>query len=137
MRPRPHRCLALLAAALLAGCGAVDVPCGPGQQPVAADLLYFGSSRPDGPPVTQEQWDAFLADVVTPRYPSGFTAWPATGQWQGAGGAITREASWVLSIVHPDEPQPEEGIRAIATQYKARFRQEAVLRVKQAACMSL
>jgi hypothetical protein len=123
--------------ALLAACAAPGRPaCGPGERPAVSELLYFGSATPDGA-VSAEAWSVFLAETVTPRFPDGLTAWPASGQWRGPDGVLVHEASWVLSLVHPDDPAAEAGVRAVIEAYKARFRQEAVLRVRAGACVSL
>jgi hypothetical protein len=74
---------------------------------------------------------------VTPRFPDGLTAWPASGQWRAAGGRITREASYVLNIVHPRDARSDEALRAIAAAYRSRFAQDSVLQVRQPACMTL
>ena len=120
----------------LAGCAGVNPPCPAGQQRVASESLYFGTAKPVGA-VTQDEWAAFLAGAVTPRFPAGLTVWPAAGQWRSADGSITRENSFVLNLVHPADDAAERAIEAIVAEYKTRFQQEAVLRVKVHACMSL
>lgn len=82
------------------------------------------------------EWSGFLRDEVTPRFPAGYTAWDAAGQWQSARGTIEREASHVVTIVHPGSARSDESVRAIVAAYKARFAQEAVLRVTSSACAS-
>jgi hypothetical protein len=128
---------ALLAGALmLTACAPLPARhCRPGEREMAGDLLYFGTAKPGGT-VSPEEWSLFLRDVVTPRFPEGLTAWPAAGQWKNSNGAIDREASYVLSLVHPDGEPAEASVRAIVTEYKARFRQESVLRVRTDACAS-
>jgi hypothetical protein len=98
-------------------------------------VIYFGSAKPTGV-VTSEEWAEFLRSSVTPRFPQGFSVWQAAGQWQGADGAIVREDSFVLSLVHPEDEHSEGSVRAIAAEYKSRFEQEAVLRVKSHGCAS-
>lgn len=123
-------------AVTLAGCAAVPAPrCGAGEQLLVSELLYFGTEKPGGV-VTPEEWSEFLRDVVTPRFPEGLTVWPASGQWRSADGAVTREASHVLNLIHPETEAAESAVRAMVTEYKNRFRQEAVLRVKGDACVS-
>ena len=124
----------IVPALLLAGCASRQ-PCAPGEQPAVAEILYFGTDRPGGA-VRTEEWDDFLRASVTPRFPAGFTAWPASGQWRNASGKIQQEASFVLSVVRPDDAETDRAIRAIAADYKARFRQESVLRVRSFACSS-
>jgi hypothetical protein len=105
---------------------------GSAQRAWVEDTLYFGMSSPDGA-VTEEQWQAFLAEAVTPRFPEGLTVWPAAGQWRGADGAVRREAARVLVILRPATPDGDQTLAEIVAQYKRRFRQEAVLQVRQPA----
>jgi hypothetical protein len=127
---------AVLATALLAaGCASVPGACPDGASAAVNDVLYFGSSRPGGV-VSAAEWSAFLRDEVTPRFPSGFTAWDAAGQWRSARGSIDREDSHVVSIVHPADARSDESVRGIVAAYKGRFAQEAVLRVTTGACAS-
>jgi hypothetical protein len=132
-----RRLLVLVSAALL--CGACATPgefkCPAGADRQVRDLLYFGSATPDGS-VSAADWDAFLRDTVTPRFPDGLTVHAANGQWRGADGRIVREPSWVLELVHVDDARSEDAVDAIAEAYKSRFRQEAVMRVSSPACVS-
>jgi hypothetical protein len=95
------------------------------------DRLYLGRGIPRGGEVSDEAWTTFLADVVTPRFPSGFTALAGNGQWREESGAIARERSFVLEILHHDDAVAENAVREIAAEYKRRFAQEAVLRVRE------
>lgn len=123
-------------AVTLAGCAAAPAPrCGAGEQLLVSELLYFGTEKPGGV-VTAEEWSGFLQEVVTPRFPEGLTVWPASGQWRSAGGAVTSEASYVLNLIHPETEATESAVRAMVTEYKNRFQQEAVLRVKGDVCVS-
>ena len=110
-------------------------PCAPGQQAMRAELLYFGTAMPQGS-VSSEDWRGFVDEVVTPRFPDGLTAWPASGQWRSADGAAVREASWVLNIVHKPDAGSETAIAEIVDACKKRFHQEAVLRIGSAACVA-
>ena len=129
---------ALLALVLCAsaGCASLQAPrCAAEAKPMIEETLYFGTQTPDSP-VSPEQWQAFLATEVTPRFPQGLSVWPASGQWQSADGSITREASYVLTLLHADDAASDTAVRAIAEAYKQRFRQEAVMRVRETACVS-
>ena len=108
----------------------------PGEQSSVTDLLYFGTAKPNGV-VTTEEWAAFLATSVTPRFPTGLTVWQASGQWTNENGDVVREGAFVLSLVHPDDHSSETAVRALAAEYKSRFNQRVVLRVKSHACVSL
>ena len=90
------------------------------------DRLLFGMNSPSGP-VDDTQWQRFLAEVVTPRFPDGLTVYRTQGQWRGASGETEREDSRVVEIVHGDEADGRKRIGEIAAEYKRRFRQEAVL----------
>ena len=126
----------LLAALLSCGCAVTPaVRCAGGQEPAIQELVYFGAQTPDGE-VTAGQWTSFLAEVVTPRFPAGFTTWEADGQWRSADGSLTREPARVLNLVHAGDPIPESAVIAIIEAYKTRYRQEAVLRVRAPVCVS-
>jgi hypothetical protein len=124
--------IALLA--LVAACADVRPPaCGEGERSVISDTLYFGTAYPGGE-VSAAEWSGFVADVVTPRFPDGFTAWSATGQWRGADGRIVREPSHVLSVIHEAGAPGDRAMGEIVAAYKSRFHQESVLRVRAPAC---
>jgi len=128
---------ALVAIALLCGaCATTPQPgCAAGQERALNELIYFGTATPDGV-VSAEAWNGFLRAVVTPSFPHGLTTWDAFGQWRSNDGTLTREASHVLNLVHPDDTASESAIRTIVDEYKKQFRQEAVLRVTANACIS-
>jgi len=109
--------------------------CRPGERLAVIDSLYFGTAMPDGA-VTPEQWRQFVDRVVTPRFPRGFTAWEATGQWKAKSGVVDRESTHVLQIARADTPQSDTAIAEIISSYKTQFQQEAVLRVRSIACTS-
>ena len=128
--------IALAFALALGGCAAPPAPaCPRGQQAMAAELLYFGTTLPQGN-VSAEDWRGFVDAVVTPRFPDGLTTWPAAGQWRPAGGTLVREASWVLDIVHAPDARSDAAIAEIVDAYRTRFHQESVLRVSSAACVA-
>jgi hypothetical protein len=131
------RALLAAAACVLAGCAAQSATrCAPHEQPAINEFIYFGTRTPDGV-VTDEQWASFLADVVTPRFPQGLTTWRASGQWRSQDGRLAHEDSHVLNLVHPADDAQEKAIQELIGEYRHRFRQEAVLRVKSASCSSL
>ncbi|MFL6247154.1 MAG: DUF3574 domain-containing protein [Thermoanaerobaculia bacterium] len=97
---------------------------------VISDRLFCGLSIPGGGTVSQPELDAFILEVVEPRFPDGFTMWRAQGRWRGGG-----EEVMVLEILHPYGERLEEAVGQIADEYRRRFRQEAVLRVMMPARM--
>lgn len=128
-----------LVLALLAGACAPAVRAHPPAAPVAAqeawvaDRLYLGRSIPGGGTVSDTAWAAFLREVVTPRFPDGLTVLRGEGQWRDSTGAIVREASFVLEIYHPASAEADAALDEIAAEYKRRFRQKSVMRVRASA----
>lgn len=119
------------------GCAPLRGPaCAAGQQQAVQDTLYFGTAKPNGSVATDE-WKRFLEETVTPRFPQGLTVSQAAGQWRGADGAIVREATHVLQLVHPGGAAQDSAVADITAAYKRQFEQEAVLRVRAAVCIAL
>ena len=94
--------------------------------------LFFGLLGPRGP-ITEGEWEAFLLDVVTPRFPDGLTVLHGSGHWRKAGRPVQREASRVLEIVYDESPRSRRLIDEIAAIYKARFQQDSVMVVRASA----
>ncbi|RSS82804.1 DUF3574 domain-containing protein [Streptomyces sp. WAC06614] len=64
--------------------------------------LYFGTGRHGGqPPIPEEEFLQFVAEVITPRFPSGLTLEEARGQWRDKEGDINRERSYELTVLYP------------------------------------
>lgn len=93
--------------------------------------LYFGRSKANGGFVSEDDWKAFLADVVTPRFPDGFTTLKAIGQYREKSGKIISEPSEVLVFFYSKRTRNESRtkIEEIRAAYIKRFEQESVLRV--------
>jgi Protein of unknown function (DUF3574) len=120
----------------LAACVSPQQPrCHGDEQAAVADTLYFGTQEPHGV-VTNEEWTGFLKDVVTPSFPRGFTVADASGQWLSASGSPVRESTHVLHLVHPDDAANDALLARVISQYRTRFAQESVLRVKVKACVT-
>lgn len=86
--------------------------------------------------VENSEWDAFLAERVTPRFPGGFTVFDAYGQWRPPQGDIRRLSTKVLVILHPPTQEADEAIEAIRKEYCATFNQLSVLRSTTPALVS-
>ena len=99
--------------------------------------LYMGRGGPEGEVVDDSDWEAFLADGVTPRFPNGLTVLDAKGQWRGSGDLIQRESSKVLIILAPnDDEDAEELIEQVIHDYKREFNQESVLKTVSKTCVA-
>ena len=94
------------------------------------DRLYCGRTIPSGGEVSDAAWAQFLAEVVTPKFPDGLTVLRGDGQWREPSGAVTRERSFILELNHADTAAADQAVLAIITEYKRRFGQEAVLRIR-------
>lgn len=91
--------------------------------------LYFGSQKPDGTEVTEEQFDRFVDVVVTPRFPDGLTQLTGEGQFRGASGEAIEETAFVVILLYPlDDREANREIEQIRRAYLAAFDQESVLR---------
>ena len=95
------------------------------------DRLYCGRTIPAGGEVSDADWARFLAEVVTPRFPAGLTVLHGEGQWREPSGAITRERSFILELNHADTGAAEQAVQELIAEYKRRFGQEAVLRMRE------
>ncbi|HJU30196.1 MAG TPA: DUF3574 domain-containing protein [Hyphomicrobiaceae bacterium] len=132
-------CMALGAGALAAYRFMVGDPgqaCRAGAASFARLELLFGLGRQGGGVVSEEEWRAFLAGEVTPRFPDGLTVVAGYGQWRGRSGEIAREPSRVLAIWYRPDAGSEARIEAIRQAYKAQFGQESVMRVDGLSCVS-
>ena len=126
----------LVGAGLVAGTGVVArggaaqnaavQSCGNASAPQLRTTLYFGLARPKGS-VSELEWQMFLRDEVTSRFPQGLTVWEAEGQWKSADGAIGHERTKVLLLVHPDTTAARESVQTLMTRYRKTFDQESVL----------
>ena len=111
--------------------------CRTAARPLARLELLFGSTRKDLTPIGEEEWAAFVAAEITPRFPDGLTILTGYGQWRDATGTIVKETSRLLLIWYAPAVDSDSRIEAIRTAYKARFGQESVLRADGApACVS-
>jgi Protein of unknown function (DUF3574) len=134
-----RRCVLLLAmAGALSGCAAMGAPsCGSGGQPELVAEMVFGRNIGDSLGVSEADWNRFLDEEVTPRFPDGLTVMSASGQWRDTErGNVVQEPSNVLVVVLDDEGQDKPRIAEIATAYKQRFKQQGVLTMLRPACVS-
>lgn len=105
---------------------AVVMDCGVTSAPQIRTTLYFGLARPKGS-VSELEWQIFLRDEVTKRFPDGLTVWEADGQWRTPEGTIDHERSKVLLLVHPDTPQARQSVQEVIGNYRRLFEQQSVL----------
>ena len=85
--------------------------------------------------VSDADWEAFLADTITPRFPDGLSVIDVAGQGS-SGGVVDRERTKMLLVLAPPGDEPMDRIDEIGEEYKQRFNQNSVLRVVTEACVA-
>jgi hypothetical protein len=99
--------------------------------------LFLGLSRADGSVITDTEFQRFVDAEIAPRFPDGFTVVAANGQFRDGSGAPVRERARVLVVIHPlADSRTSHRLEEVRASYKARHKQESVLRVDGAACAS-
>ena len=126
------------AAASVAACAtAPAVPaCPDGQQRLRTAQLFFGRNIGDKPAISDEAFRRFADEELTPRFPDGLTILDGGGQWRGPENQLIREAAKIVLIVLPVRSDALQRVNAVRAAYKARFRQDSVLLITQASCVS-
>ena len=113
----------------------VVMDCGTSSAPQLRTTLYFGLARPKGA-VTELEWQLFLRDEVTSRFPDGLTVWEAQGQWRTPAGSIDHEQSKVLLLVHPDTVAARQSVLGVIEAYRKTFEQQSVLWESARVCVA-
>ena len=98
--------------------------------------LLFGLSRSNGPDITEEEFQIFVDQQVTPRFPEGLTLLAGNGQFQDSTGNIIQEGSKLLILLYPFSRDRSALVDEVRAEYKSAFQQESVLRVDEHSCVS-
>ena len=114
---------------------AVVMECGVSSSAQLRTTLYFGLATPKGA-VTELEWQLFLRDEVTKRFPDGLTVWEAEGQWRTPAGTLDHEQSKVLLLVHPDTTAARQSVLAVIEAYRKTFEQQSVLWESARVCVA-
>jgi hypothetical protein len=125
-----------LALAACAEAGTSEPECEDGGEPWSEYRLFMGRSIGDEEVVSDADWEAFLADTITPRFPDGLSVIDVAGQGTGDDGTIERERTKMLLILAPQGDDALDRMNEIAAEYKQRFGQNSVLRVVTEACVA-
>ena len=130
--------IAMFALAALLGCASERQPaCDDGFEEFAEYSVFFGRSDSTGVEVVSEEaWNEFLADTVTPRFPDGLTVMDGRGQWQLESGAIQQEGTKILYLLTSKGDDEVSVLGDISEEYKRRFEQESVLLTSGATCVA-
>lgn len=99
--------------------------------------LYFGTQKPGGAVVSDDEFQQFLDAEVTPRFPDGLTLLSGYGQFLSSSGDLVREHSKVLILFYPAQTEEvNRKLEDIREAYKRIHYQESVLRVDGFASVS-
>jgi len=93
--------------------------------------LYFGLSRQGAADVSPAEWQAFVDEVITPRFPNGLTVLEGNGQWLMRDGSLAKEKSRIVILVHPGTTDQKHKLDEIREAYKKKFSQEAVMELDE------
>lgn len=91
--------------------------------------LYFGLGVGDaGGLLAPGDWEQFVSVDIANTLPAGFTIIESTGRWKD-GDSVVREPSRMLIVIHDGSAESSAKLDRLRETYKARFKQESVLRV--------
>lgn len=97
--------------------------------------LFFGLDDSEGNRVSVEDWEAFVADTITPRFPGGMTIIDVHGQWQEPDGNIQREETiLVRGLIAEHGDDSLRLVDEISAEFVRRFDQDPVWRIVRDAC---
>jgi Protein of unknown function (DUF3574) len=89
--------------------------------------LFFGRGIAGRGPLTDTEWAAFVAQIVTPNFPDGFTVFDGEGQWRDRQtGRIARERTKVLLVATHRTADLARRLSTVIEAYKTEFRQQTV-----------
>ncbi|MCW5958155.1 MAG: DUF3574 domain-containing protein [Pyrinomonadaceae bacterium] len=88
-------------------------------------------SKRNGSLVSESDWQRFVDEFVTPRFPGGLTILEADGQWRAKDAKVVMEQSKVIVLLYKRKERKAANtkIEEIRSEYMKRFDQEAVMRV--------
>lgn len=98
--------------------------------------LFMGRGLDGSEVVSDADWENFLVDTITPRFPDGLSVLDVAGQLLHEDGSIEKERTKLLLILAPSDTPALEPLSEISEEYKRRFNQDVVLRVVTDACVA-
>lgn len=119
----------LLLLPLLLSCGVSRTSVLPSGLTMMRSELYFGLSKRSGGVVAEQEWARFVDTAITPRFPDGLSIVDAAGQYRMSSGALQKERTKIVLIVHPASPALDSSLVAICRSYARSFDQESVMKV--------
>jgi hypothetical protein len=119
-----------------AGEAATALRCRAPLEPWTQVELYFGRGLGGDAVVSEEAFQDFLANDVTPLFPDGLSVIDVAGQFRDSQGTIVREPTKLLILLVPDVAAVAPDVATIVAAYKERFDQESVLHAEQPVCIA-
>ena len=91
--------------------------------------LYLGRGIHAGHEVSELEFADFVSEVITKYIPKGLTIYDAYGQIQESDGKISRQATWIMVIVHEKIEENSHAIDAVIAAYREKFGRAEVMRL--------
>ena len=79
--------------------------------------------------VTEDEWNRFVDDYISPKFNEGFTVVDTRGQWTDVDSKIMKENSKLIIIVYKHSREMDASISYVINNYKRLFQQGSVLKV--------
>jgi hypothetical protein len=99
----------------------------PAEQRMLVAELFFGRGIKGREPLTDAEWAGFAAQIITPNFPDGLTAFDGEGQWRNPQtGQIAGGRTKILLVAAKREPDLARRLSAVIEAYKAQFHQQSV-----------
>jgi Protein of unknown function (DUF3574) len=107
----------------------------PSEQRMLVAELFFGRTFRGREMVSDAEWAAFVAEIITPNFPDGFSVFDGEGQWRNPQtGHIGREPTKILLVAVKRSPQLSGRLTAVIDAYKTRFNQRSVGVITRDSC---
>jgi hypothetical protein len=107
-----------------------------GYRELARTELYFGTSPADGARITEDQYQQFMDEEVTPRFTNSQLLLSGRSQFTGQNGTIVREPSKILILFYPYGDQNGAAVKEVMRAFQLQFQHETVQRSDGRACVS-
>jgi hypothetical protein len=122
---------------LLCGCASIDHSgcLLRSEKPMVEAQLFFGRDIAGRAPLSDMEWAAFAATVLTKDFPDGFTVSDGEGQWRDPQtGAIVREQSKIVLIAADNSPALAAKLGDVVDAYRTQFHQQSVGVITRTVC---
>ncbi|WP_329571167.1 DUF3574 domain-containing protein [Kitasatospora sp. NBC_01266] len=105
---------------------AVGLPPAPHDAYTRTELVFWTQRSDGGSAVTEQEFQDFLDQQVTPRFPDGLSVQEGRGQYRDPQGVIQRERSYQVVLCYPRAmaASADGRIEGIRRQYAGSFRQQ-------------